>query len=196
MNYIFRILFFYLLIELSIISMTFACGDFPAPGFDDPDMRHFTGAYYNPNYGYSVIIPKGLVGHDAAPPSPHHGFGIVLSWEPRSYMEVDGSYNSLDLESLEDVVSRHLTLLKEDSGKIESVEHIVTDLGGLKAKRFIARHTCSQVSDNFIDDYIFAFSKDKTIIYTIALLTTESRYNKDKQVLEQFIKTWELKPIK
>lgn len=179
-----------------MFSVAYACGDFPDPGFDGPDIRRFTGAYYNPNYGYSVVIPKGLIGHDSAPPSPHHGFGIVLSWEPRAYVYVDGSYNSAEFESIEDVETQHLTWLKEESVKIVSVDHIVTDLGILKAKRFIARHTCPQISDTFIDDYIFAFSKDKNILYTIALLTTESRYNKDKRVLEQLIKTWELKPIK
>jgi len=196
MNYLFRTSLFYLLIEISIISVAYACGDFPVSGFDDPDMRHFTGAYYNPNYGYSVIIPKGLTGHDAAPPAPHHGFGIVLSWEPRAYVYVDGSYNSSELESIEDVETQHLTWLKEESGKIDSVDHIVTNLGSLEARRFIALHTCPQVGGNFIDDYIFAFSKNKDIIYTVALLTTEARYKKDKRVLEQLIKTWELKPIK
>jgi len=43
---------------------------------------------------------NGLVGYTSAAPAPYHGFGIVLSWEPRSYLYVDGSYNSLELKSL------------------------------------------------------------------------------------------------
>jgi hypothetical protein len=196
MGTIFRIGAFSILIVFAMLSTGVACGDFPHPGFDDPEMARFTGLTYNPNYGFSVVIPKGLVGHNAAPPAPYHGFGIVLSWEPRSYLYVDGSYNSLDLESLEKVATQNLEWLKEESKKIISVKHSKAKLGSLQAKRYIAIHTCPKASDNFIDDYTFAFSKGKGIIYTVALLTTADRYKKDKRILEEILKTWKLQPIK
>jgi hypothetical protein len=191
-----RIVFFNFLIVLSMISTTVACGDFPQPSFDDPESSRFTGLTYNPNYGYSVIIPEGLVGHSAAPPAPYHGFGIVLSGEPRSYLYVDGSYNSLELESLEKVQAQYLKWLKEKSKKIISVKHSITQLGSLKARRYIALHTCPKVRGDLINDYTFAFSKGKDIIYTVALITTAERYKKDKCVLETILKTWKLQPIK
>jgi hypothetical protein len=192
----FRITLLCALITFNIISPVFGCGDFPPrDGFDDPDTS-LTGTTYNPNYGYSVVIPKGLIGHKAAAPAPYHGFGIVLSWEPRSYLYVDGSYNSLDLESLQEVEKTHLDWLKDESGKIISVQHKNTKLGNLQARRYIAKHTCPKASGNFIDDYTFAFSKEKGIVYTVALLTTVERYEKDKRVLEEILKTWKLQSIK
>lgn len=196
MGIIFRISIFSFLFLLSLLRPVFACGDFPQPGFDDSDMAHFTGQTYNPNYGYSVIIPKGLVGHNSPPPAPYHGFGIILSWEPRAYLYVDGSYNSLDLESLDKVKAQNLEWLKQESKKIISVKHSVSKLGPLQAKRYVALHICPKASGEFIDDYTFAFSKGKDIIYTVALLTTADRYKKDQRVLEAILKTWKLEPIK
>jgi hypothetical protein len=184
------------LISLSLLSPVFACGDFPRPGFDGPETSRFAGLTYNPNYGYSVIIPKGLVGHSAAPPAPYHGFGIILSWEPRSYLYVDGSYNSLELETLGKVEAQYLEWLKEESKKIISVKQSVTKLGPLQARRYVALHTCPKVSGDFIDDYTFAFNKGRDIIYTVALLTTAERYKKDKRVLEAILKSWKLQPIR
>lgn len=179
-----------------MISAVFGCGDFPPQGFDDTAAPRLTGPTYNPKYGYSVVIPKGLVGHSADASAPYHGFGIVLSWDPRSYLYVDGTYNSLESESLEDVEAQYLSWLKEASGKIISVHHRVVKLGGLRARRNVARHPCPNLSGDFIDDYTFAFSKNKDIIYTVALLTTHERYKKDKRVLEELLKTWKLRPIK
>ena len=196
MTLLFRIGFFCFLIKLSMISAAFGCGDFPPQGFDDPAKPRLTGRIYNPNYGYSVVIPNGLVGYTSAAPAPYHGFGIVLSWEPRSYLYVDGSYNSLDLKSLEDVEANYLASLKEESAKLISGRHSVTKLGDLQARRYIVLHTCPKVSGDFIDDYTVAFNQNKGIVYTVALLTTAERYEKDKLVLEELLKTWKLEPIK
>ena len=72
------------------------CGQFPERGFDDPDMSSFVGHYSNPNYMFAVTIPDGLVGHDVPPPLPQHGFGVVISLEPRRYFWFDSSANALE----------------------------------------------------------------------------------------------------
>src|SRR5438105_1993762 len=92
-----RILILLWFFWVPVISRGESCGNFPAAGFDAPEMRHFSDEYRNPNYGFGVTIPKGLTGHDLAAPTPHHGFGVVLSWEPRVYIDFDGSYNVLNL---------------------------------------------------------------------------------------------------
>src|SRR2546426_4820370 len=118
-----------------------SCGDFPAPGFDDPKMRHFTGSYSNPNYGFAVKIPKGITGHDIPAPAPHHGFGVVLSWEPRAYMDFDGSYNALEL-SLPETENQNLERLRESSESLLSVSSKGSKLGRLDARRQVVRHNC------------------------------------------------------
>src|SRR3989442_11999756 len=111
-----------------------SCGDFPAPGFDAPEMRHFTGQYSNPNFGFAVRIPKGITGHDLPAPAPHHGFGVVLSWEPRAYMDFDGSYNALEL-SLPETENQNLERLRESSESLLSVSSKGSKLGPLDARR-------------------------------------------------------------
>ena len=55
--------------------------------------RVFRGSYANRQYGYSVVIPKGLVGTNARDPAPDHGIGITLSEQPKAHIWTSGLYN-------------------------------------------------------------------------------------------------------
>lgn len=171
-----------------------SCGNFPAPGFDAPEMRHFAGQYRNRNYGFALTIPKGITGHDAPAPAPHHGLGVVLSWEPRAYIEFDGSYNALEL-SLRETEVKNLEYLREDSESIQSVSSKLSRLGPLHARRQVVYHNCKGHADTFVDDYIVALSRDGKIAYTARLMTTASRYGQDRKLFEEFLRTWKLSNV-
>jgi hypothetical protein len=171
------------------------CGDFPEPDFYDSDALTFEGKYRNYTYGYSLTIPDGLVAYGEIPPAPHHGFGIVLSWQPRSYVYVSGDYNSMEYESIQDIEQRNLEWLTEDSDNILSAKTTIGKLGPLKSIRSIVRHTCPKFNAIYVSDYTFAFSEDE-ILYTISLSTTEDRYEQDKLVIEKIIKSWKISRIK
>ena len=171
-----------------------SCGNFPAPGFDGPEMRHFAGQYRNRNYGFAVTIPEGITGHDAQDPAPHHGFGVVLSWEPRAYIDFDGSYNALEL-SLRETVAKDLEWLRQDSKRVHSVATKVSKLGPLRARRQIVYHNCNGHTDTFVDDYMVALSHDGKITYTARLMTTASRYRQDRRLFEEFLRTWKLSNV-
>ena len=166
------------------------CGNFPEPGFDDPAMSRFVRWYSNPTYHFSVRVPKGLVGHSSPPPLPQHGFGIVLSWTPRAYIYFDGSYNAADEGNTTEIASTRLRWLRDSSLKILSTQRQHTHLGPLSARRFVARHTCPKVRGVFVEDTTIALSRG--IIYTVSLLTTDERYQRDRRIMNEMLKTWRL----
>jgi hypothetical protein len=172
------------------------CGDFPAPGFDGPDMSQYKGRYSNGEYGYAVTIPKDITGYASPPPSPNHGFGIVLSWEPRSYIYFDGSYtldgSVSDQMSLNEVEEWYLGLLRKESEKVLAIKQVNTQLGSLPAKRHIVDRTCKGHNEVYVADEIFALRPDGNITYSAVLLTTRSRYKKDKQIFESLLQTWKI----
>lgn len=179
-----------LVLAFSIFTGDVNCGNFPPKGFDGPDMAKFTGTYSNFVYGYSVKVPRGLVGHNTPAPSPQHGYGIVLSWEPRAYIFVDGSYNSSEAKNANEIEETYLKFLQEESAEVIKVEKSRSVLGPLSARRYVAKHTCKKLRGTFIEDMTIALHKG--VVYSAGLLTTPDRYLRDKPVLEQMLKTWRL----
>jgi hypothetical protein len=164
------------------------CGRFPAPGFDGPDMDRHTGNYANPTYRYSVRIPDGLAGFSAPPPAPHHGFGVVLSWEPRAYIYFDGSYNALDDQDSDEVANRHLQWLGNDAEKIIAVRKQKVRFKGAPASRYVARIACKGLPGEFVEDMRFVLRDG--IVYSAGLLTTADRYRRDSAIFESMLRSW------
>jgi hypothetical protein len=179
-----------LFVAFSLPTSNDFCGNFPPSGFDGPGRAKFTGRYYNFVYGYSVRIPKGLAGYNTAPPSPQHGFGVVLSWEPRSYVYFDGSYNSSEAKNAKEIEEAHLKWLEEKSAQVTGVERFNLHLGPLRARRYVARHTCKKVQGEFVEDTVIALYQG--IVYSASLLTTQARYSQDRVILERMLRTWRL----
>lgn len=176
-----------------------SCGDFPTLGFDGPHMSKFIGQYSNPNYGFTVTIPKGITGYADPPPNPHHGFCVILSWKPRAYIYFDGSYtmenSSLRPVSLNEVEESHLSGLRNESEQVRSTGKSSMKLGQLQAKRLVVYRTCKGHNEVFVADEIFALSHGGEITYSAILLTTQSRYKKDRNLFESFLRTWRLSRI-
>ncbi|MCA1619570.1 MAG: hypothetical protein LC795_09730 [Acidobacteria bacterium] len=163
----------------------------------------FEGRYENYVYGYSVHLPAGMVGAGSTPPAPQHGFGIDLDhprstvWRgvrgfPKSYLYVDGSYNSLEWERLDDAVNAHLSYKREDGVAVRVLSKTQTRLGDLRAVRVVARY--EERGEQMVWDAVFAFGDGASPVYTLALSTPLSKYERDRPVLEEVRATWRLQP--
>ena len=169
-----------------------ACGRFPDRGFDGPDMRSFQGSYTNPNYGFSVTIPPGLVGHDSPAPMPHHGFGIVLSWEPRAYAWTNGEYNAQGWQSVHEATLQVLAWNRETVGKILSSEVIPMTIGGRVGERLILRYECNEnQTRRVLHEVVFMREHSIGTLYQVGLDTTESREGDDLKVFDQLTSSWQ-----
>jgi hypothetical protein len=159
--------------------------------------------YYNYNYGFSVDLPKGMIGVRSPAPMPNHGFVIDLE-NPQasksdrnssSTLSVEASYNSAMWESFDDAIKDELNWVSEGGNRIKSLSKIPICLAGLRAMRFV------QVYENnrglAINDVTLAFRKEhgEEVIYTIYLNTPLSRYEQDKSAVVYLQKTWCLQPL-
>ncbi|HEX8720391.1 MAG TPA: hypothetical protein VF736_07105 [Pyrinomonadaceae bacterium] len=167
----------------------------------------FGGEYENYAYGYCVEIPAGMVGLGSKPPAPQHGFGIDLdhphstAWIrgaefPKSYVYVDGSYNSLGWGRLDDAVDSNLDFIRGRGRNVRLQRRAETLLGGLTALRVVARY--EQDGVEMVGDEVVAFRTERdggaSVVYTLALSTPLSKYERDRPVLEALMKGWCLQP--
>jgi len=174
-----------------------SCGRFPAPGFDGPDRRAFQGGYTNPNYGFSVVIPQGLIGHDAPAPMPHHGLGIVLSWEPRAYFWVNGEYNALEWGSLSEATQQILEWNQADHRNVLTSKIVPTTVGGRPAERLTLRYTCPEdQTGRVLHEVVLMRNQTRGIVYEVGLDTTELREKDDLEVFERILSSWRFTTIK
>ena len=181
--------------------------DTAADEAEDED-RVFEGLYENYVYGYSVEIPAGMVGAGSTPPAPGHGFGIDLDnpasteWRgapdfPKSYLYVDGSYNSPGWEQLVDAASSKLSFLREKGENVRVQVREATRLGGMHAVRVMAHY--EQDGVEMVGDEVVAFRVEDggtvSVVYTVSLSTPLAKYERDRPVLEALQKSWCLQPV-
>jgi hypothetical protein len=169
------------------------CGRFPATDFRQSGNPEYRRSYSNPTYGYRVRLPDGITAYGERPPQPTHGVGIILSWEPRSYLYVDGSYNADDLADTAAVAARDEGYLRENFLEFRSVRRRLARLGGHWALRSTVVHTCGE-GTVFVTDAIYLL--ERGIVYTIHLRTPASRYGDDKRVLDTIAGSFRLLPLR
>lgn len=160
--------------------------------------------YSNYEYGYSVLIPNGLVGISNPSPSPQHGFEIVLSKRPAAGIRVDGNYDAELYGSLEGAAEARLRWLKRENNlsEVEVLRSEQATLQNLQAVRQSVRFNDPGSGEMMILDFIAAIrsedegGEDETrVLYTISLSTPEARYKEDKVILEQVINSWRARPL-
>jgi hypothetical protein len=166
------------------------------------------GVYENYVYGYSVRIPAGVVGLGSPPPAPQHGFGIDLDhprstgWArgdefPRSYLYVDGSYNSMEYGRLEDAINSHQNFLREKWRGVRVMSRAETRLGGLPASRVLTRYVADGVE--MVSDEVVAFrvetDGEASVVYTVSMSTPLSKYERDRPLFEELLSGWCLQPV-
>lgn len=167
------------------------------------------GLYSNYDYAFSVSVPQRVIGCREPAPLPNHGFGIDLTekscrWMerakndvyPKSYFNIDASYNSLEWKSLDDALNANIGYLK-DSGAtdVSIVQREPAQLSKLPAIHCVLRYNTS--GESYVEEMVIAFRKEKDteIVYTIDLVTPASRYDSDRTVLAEMQKTWSLQPL-
>jgi len=180
------------LLAAPLASQAASCGRFPPRGFDSADAPRIEAGYANEQYGYAVRVPTGLVGYGVPSPAPNHGFGIVLSWAPRAYLYVDGSYEVADDDTLDKQEASQREFIHKDAHRVLSTQSTKALLGPLPALRLTARYECKGLRGLYITDEVVALSDDLSVVYKVSLLTTVKRYRKDKAVFEAIVRSFEL----
>ncbi len=109
-----------------------------ASGFAQPraltsDEVRFAGGYRNLNYGYSVVIPKGLYARRMRAPAPQHGFAIDLE---RATLWVDAAYDATFAGSA-DAAAASLENELASTAQLRVVKTVPTQLAGLEAREVI-----------------------------------------------------------
>ena len=167
-------------------------------GPESPSRVAVVGLYANPNYAYSVRLPYGLVGfHDPAP-QPNHGIGQWL--DGGGYLWVDGSYNSLDWQSLEEAVDANLGFLAEDSvSTVDELERRRSGLGNLDGMRLVARYQ-NQEGTAMIEKILIAIRRAEEptgsdIVYTVTLRTPETHHHQHQPTLNAIADSFRLHPL-
>lgn len=158
--------------------------------------------YYNYDFGFSVDIPKGVVGERPPAPMPNHGFVIdlenpqavkmVSSW---SSINVDAYYNSALWESLDAVVKGEVDDLPNGEGNILSLKITHTRLSGLRSMHIVETYDTNR--EPMVNDVTLALRREhgEEVIYRLYLNTPLSRYERDKDVVAFLQKTWCLQPL-
>jgi len=160
----------------------------------ESERREYRGIYKNKSYGYSVEIPGELIGYDDGNPFYQHGFGIVVGGTPQSYVFVNGEPNSLEFASSGDAASQSLKYLHKHGNSVESSEITESHLGPLNAALLLATYTCPGMTDRYVVSSIFAVSPEGSQLYEVSLYAHESRFKRDKAVLDAIVKSWQYSP--
>jgi hypothetical protein len=163
---------------------------FPPKELTQGQTREYRGLYENKAYGYSVEIPTEFVGYDGVNPLYQHGFGIISSGEPHSYIVVDGDKNSLEFASPADAATRFLKYLSRHGSKVESSRITESQLGALKAAFLVATYTCPGSTERYVRASMVAISPDKSTLYEVTLYARSDRFELDRAVFEALVKSW------
>ena len=162
---------------------------------DDGTRRGF---YYNCGFGYAFDIPKGFTGEGAPDGYPQHGVRIRLSGRPESYVWIDGSFSEIDWRTLEDAAKSYQDRLTKRGDDVSVVEKNTTRLGRLRALRLTYSYRAEGAQDRVIEEVILALRRSRgeaEIIYTVGLRTPQTNYQAGRRMLENVLRTWQLKPL-
>jgi hypothetical protein len=162
---------------------------FPPKDLLQKPRTEYRGEYANEAYEYYVVIPDKLVGYDQPTP-PHHGFGIVVGERPQSYITVNGEKNSLEYTAPVDPAIRDLGYLRKHGTKIESAKITQLHLGRLDAAFLVTTYTCAGSADRYVQASAFALSPDNDNLYEVTLYSNADRYDLDRAVLDEILKSW------
>jgi hypothetical protein len=169
------------------------CNDFVFKKLlEGPPRSEYRGRYVNRYHEYSVVIPKGLAAYDVPDPANHEGFGLALGNPPESYIFVRGVHNSLEYEAPEEAARRTVEYLRQDGAQVESEKISRSYLGALDSVQLVVTYTCPGSLDSYIRSSITALSVDKSFLYELEIYSPAKRYERDRPVLDQIIKSWKV----
>ncbi len=156
-----------------------------------------SGEYINYQYGYSLKIPEEMQAMQSPPPAPNHGFVARLRVDADAVIYVDGSYNSTELNSLDEAADENIKYLKEEHGEsVVLLKRYAMRLGKSTAIRYVAQFTDSQTGATMIEDEVVSLRKYSSdddefgIIYSVSLRSPIYSYEASKPTFEKVLKRW------
>jgi hypothetical protein len=170
---------------------TVKCGRFPEVDFRKSHDPTFRRKYVNYAWGYRVRLPRNITAYGEPPPQPAHGVGIILSWEPRPYLYIDGSGNAMLFADTATAADSDEEITRKESTGVRNVVRNRVRLGKHGALRVRITHDCG--SATFVTDEIILLRRN--IVYTVSLTSPTSRYKTDKRVLDAIARSFKLTPL-
>jgi hypothetical protein len=167
------------------------CGAAPAAGFDQPPNHPHTGKYVNAVYGYSVTIPKSFSGYSASI-GPQSGFVLVLSWNPRAFVQVEATYDSFFDITAQGVHRSDMNAYRQHDSVI-SDQAQDTVLAKKQGGRFVTSVRCDDSHISIHDDVIVMVNRE---VYRLDLHTVPERYDSDVAVLNAMLRSWHWEQIR
>jgi len=170
----------------------------PAPHWRETDSETlWTGRYSNCDYGYSVVLPAGVVGHGAKSPNPNHGFTVDPA-APRSTEAFNASdsnryidvFNFYDLEDHGESTAATLDYYSSlgeisDQKEVQAVGRQSFNLAGLSARRLEDRWV--ENSTAIRRDRIIAYRRAGGMLYQFTLQSPEKTYAADEQLFHRIV---------
>lgn len=165
----------------------------------------WTGRYSNCGYGYSVLLPAGIVGHGAKSPNPNQGFAVdpaaPQSAEPfkasdsNRYIDV---FNFYDLEDHGESTSATLDYYSSlgeigDQRNVQALSRQPFKLAGLSAQRLQDRWLENATAIR--RDRIIAYRRSGGILYQLTLQSPEKSYAKDEQLFNRIVEGFRLNKL-
>ena len=159
------------------------------------DWRHdlctgerIVGRYVNYAEGFSVGIPRNLIGRRVPVSGPERGVSIALSSDCAGVIRFDGDANSLEWASPA-IAAIETPGFSEDRGGFV-VRKYKTRMGRLLASGVTIHYRDSQN----VEDVVVAFRPDGGPIYTAHLWTDTARHRRDRKRFLRVLLRFRLAP--
>ena len=144
--------------------------------------------YVNYAQGFSVGIPRKLIGRRVPVSGPERGVSIVLSPDCAGVIRFDGEPNSLEWATTAVAASETAGLSKVRGGFI--VRKYRARMGRLPASGATVHYRDSQE----VEDIVVAFRPRGGPMYTAQLWTDAARYRRDRKSFLEVLRRFRLAP--
>lgn len=165
---------------------------------DRPDIatltRTYAGKYLNDAYGFSVQIPRNLVGRDVNNPLYQRGFTIVFD-DPDESISVYADVNSLEWQSVDKAAMGYAGFFTKDQ-KVQSATSEQTDLGGRRAIMIETRFLCHKSSTRYASILIVTLSLDRRFIYSLRWEGRLEEEDGGRKILKSLVSSWRFREPK
>lgn len=151
--------------------------------------RQYKGRYTNVDYGFTVVIPAGMIGLGTPPPAPNHGFRILFSR--------NGHTDSIGVQAMYDVLEPPGTSsgIGGQVGQPGSAEHRPTLLGGLRADMVLRKFPSGRVYEAITARRPEPNSYPP-IQYTVYLDADEDHYAATERAFRELVRSFRLLPMR
>jgi hypothetical protein len=155
-----------------------------------PPRSEFRGNYVNRVFEYSLVIPSGFTGYDAAGLANHHGVSIPVGEPPESAILVNGQANSLEYRTPEDLAHQIPQFMRQEGKHLITKKVMKSRLGELAAVQIVVRYRCPGSEKQYIQDYTIALSPHRETLYEITLESDTNSYDRGRSILGALLNSW------